>query len=64
MADEEKMHLRIKNPQILVRNCKFRTVDFIITEFNIVMGKMNPVNSLNYERNTNLCGCVLCLELL
>ena len=29
MDDKEKMHLRIKNPQILVRNCKFRTVDYI-----------------------------------
>ena len=28
MLDVEKMHLKIKNPQILVRNCKFRTVDY------------------------------------
>lgn len=45
MDDEEKMHLRIKNPQILVRNCKFRTVD-LSPEFK------QAVNEYMFKKNT------------
>ena len=38
MLDVEKMHLKIKNPQILVRNCKFRTVDSTMDIHNVPEG--------------------------
>ncbi|HAD33199.1 MAG TPA: hypothetical protein DCF44_01640 [Chitinophagaceae bacterium] len=54
MDDEEKMHLRIKNPQILVRNCKFRTVDLSrVAKRRICEDRMCVVDEEHQQRWSN-----------